>query len=56
VIYLGRSLLSIRGTFRPVTPMGSGVNMPVSKKVLVPPAKVATLLITASSVYKRAFI
>ena len=53
---LGRFLGSIRGTFRPITLIGSGVNMPISRGVLVPLANITALLITANNVYKYIFI
>jgi hypothetical protein len=56
VVCLGRFLGSIRGTFRPITPVGSGVDVPVGKGVLVPLASITTLLVTANNVYKHIFI
>jgi hypothetical protein len=56
VVCLGRFLGSIRGTFRPVTPVDSGVDMSVGRGVLVPPASVTASLVTANNVYKRIFI
>ena len=53
---LGRFLRSIKGIFRPVTPVGSGVDIPVDKGVLVPLASVVASLITANNIYKRMFI
>ena len=53
---LGRFLGSIRGIFRPVTPVGSSIDVPVGRGVLVPPANIAASLITANNVYKRIFI
>ena len=53
---LGRFLGSIKGIFRPVTPVGNGVNVPIDKGVLVPLASVAALLIIANNIYKRIFI
>jgi hypothetical protein len=55
-VCLGRFLGSIRGTFRPVTLVGSGVDMPMGRGVLVPPASVAILLVIANNVYKYIFI
>jgi hypothetical protein len=56
VVCLDRFLGSIRGTFRPVIPVGSSINMPISKGVLVPLASIAASLVTANNVYKRIFI
>jgi hypothetical protein len=55
-VYLGRFLESIRGTFRPVTLVNSGIDMPISKGVLIPLASIAVLLVIANNVYKRIFI
>jgi hypothetical protein len=48
--------MSIRDTFRPVILVGSGVDMPMGRGVLVPPASVTTSLVTASNTYKYMFI
>jgi hypothetical protein len=56
VVYLGRFLRSIRGIFRPITLVGSGVDVPMGRGVLVPLASVTTSLITANNIYKRIFI
>jgi hypothetical protein len=56
VVYLGRFLGSIRGTFRPVTPVGSSIDVPIGRGVLVPLASVAALLVITNNVYKRMFI
>ena len=56
MVCLGRFLESIRGIFRPVTPVGSGVVVPVGRGVLVPLASIAASLVTANNVYKRIFI
>ena len=53
---LGRFLGSIRGIFRPITLVGSGVDVPIGRGVLVPSASVATSLITANNIYKHMFI
>ena len=53
---LGRFLGSIRGIFRPIILVGSGVDVPVGRGVLVPLANIATLLVIANNVYKRMFI
>jgi hypothetical protein len=55
-VCLGRFLGFIRGIFRPVTPVGSGVDVPIGRGVLVPPASVTASLVTANNVYKRMFI
>jgi hypothetical protein len=56
VVYLGRFLGSIKGTFKPVTLVGSGVDVPVGKGVLAPLASVAASLVTANNICKRMFI
>jgi hypothetical protein len=56
VVCLGRFLRSIKGIFRPVTPVGSGVDVLISRGVLVLLASIAASLITANNVYKRIFI
>ena len=53
---LDRFLGSIRGTFRPIILVGSGVDVPIGRGVLVPLASVATLLVTTNNVYKHIFI
>ena len=53
---LGRFLGFIRGIFRPITLVGSGVDVPIGRGVLVPPANIAMLLVIANNVYKRIFI
>jgi hypothetical protein len=55
-VCLGRFLGSIRGIFRPITLVGSGIDVPIGRGVLVPLASVATLLVIANNVYKRMFI
>jgi hypothetical protein len=56
VVYLGRFLGSIRGTFKPITPVGSSIDVPIGRGVLVPLASIAALLVTANNVYKYIFI
>jgi hypothetical protein len=56
VIYLGRFLGSIKGIFRPITLVGSGIDMPISRGVLVPLASITILLVIANNVYKYIFI
>ena len=53
---LGRFLGSIKGIFRLVILIGSGVDMPIGRGVLVPLASVTALLVTANNVYKHIFI
>ena len=55
-MYLGRFLGSIRGIFRPITLVGSSIDVPIGRGVLVPLASVAVLLITVNNVYKHIFI
>jgi hypothetical protein len=55
-VCLGRFLGSIKGIFRLVTPVDSGVDVPIDRGVLVPPASVAASLVTANNIYKRIFI
>jgi hypothetical protein len=56
VVYLGRFLGSIKGTFRPIILVGSSVDMPVGRGVLVPLASIAILLVIANNIYKYIFI
>jgi hypothetical protein len=56
VVCLGRFLGSIKSTFRPVTLVGSSIDVPIGRGVLVPLASIATLLITINNVYKHIFI
>jgi hypothetical protein len=55
-VCLGRFLGSIRGTFRLVILVGSGVDVPIGRGVLVPLASVTTSLVIANNVYKHIFI
>jgi hypothetical protein len=55
-VYLGRFLGSIRGIFRPIILVGSGIDIPIGRGVLVPLASVAALLVIANNVYKYMFI
>jgi hypothetical protein len=55
-VCLGRFLGSIRGIFRLITLVGSGVDVPIGRGVLVPLASVAALLVMANNVYKYMFI
>jgi hypothetical protein len=56
VVCLGRFLGFIRGTFRPITLVGSGVDVSIGRGVLVPLASITTLLVIANNVYKYIFI
>ena len=56
MVCLGRFLRSIRGTFRPITLVGSGIDVPMGRGVLVPLASVATSLVIVNNIYKRMFI
>ena len=55
-MYLGRFLESIKGIFRPVTPVDSSIDISIDRGVLVPLASIVASLITANNVYKRMFI
>jgi hypothetical protein len=55
-VCLGRFLRSIRGTFRLITLVGSGVDMLIGRGVLVPLASIAASLVIANNVYKHIFI
>jgi hypothetical protein len=55
-MYLSRFLGSIKGTFRPITLVGSGIDMPIGRGVLVPLASITASLVIANNVYKRIFI
>jgi hypothetical protein len=55
-VCLGRFLGSIRGTFRPITLVGSGVDVPMGRGVLVPLVSIAVSLVIANNVYKCMFI
>jgi hypothetical protein len=56
VVCLGRFLRSIKGIFRPVILVDSNIDVPIGRGVLVPPASIAVLLVTANNVYKHIFI
>ena len=56
MVYLGRFLGFIRGTFRLITLIGSGIDIPINRGVLVPLASIITLLVTANNIYKYMFI
>jgi hypothetical protein len=56
VVYLGRFLRSIKGTFKPITLVGNSINVPIGRGVLVPLANITALLVTANNVYKHIFI
>jgi hypothetical protein len=55
-VCLGRFLGSIRGTFRPITLVGSGIDVPIGRGVLVPLTSVTISLVIINNVYKRMFI
>jgi hypothetical protein len=55
-VCLGRFLGSIKGTFRPITLVGSSIDVPISRGVLVPLANITALLVIINNVYKRIFI
>ena len=56
MVYLGRFLRSIRGTFRPVTLVGSGINVPIGRGVLIPLASITVSLVIINNIYKYIFI
>jgi hypothetical protein len=56
VVYLGRFLGSIRGIFRPIILVGSGIDVLIDRGVLVPLANVIASLVMANNVYKYMFI
>jgi hypothetical protein len=47
---------SIKGIFRPITLVGSSVDVPMDRGVLVPLASITASLVTANNVYKHMFI
>ena len=53
---LGHFLGSIRGTFRPIMSIDSGIDIPIGRRVLVPLINITALLVIANNVYKRIFI
>ena len=55
-MYLGRFLGSIKGIFKPITLVGSGIDVPIGRGVLVSLASVATSLVIANNIYKHIFI
>jgi hypothetical protein len=55
-VCLGRFLGSIKGTFKPITLVGSSIDMPIGRGVLVPLANITTLLVIANNIYKCMFI
>jgi hypothetical protein len=46
----------VRGIFRPIILVGSGVDMLIGRGVLVPLTSVTTSLVMASNAYKHMFI
>jgi hypothetical protein len=55
-VCLDRFLMSVGGIFRPIILVGSGVDMPISRGVLVPLASITASLVTVSNTYKHMFI
>jgi hypothetical protein len=55
-VCLSRFLGSIRGTFRPITPVDSSIDVSISRGVLVPLTNIAALLVITNNIYKRIFI
>jgi hypothetical protein len=55
-VCLDRFLMSVKGIFRPVMPVGSSIDVLISREVLVSPASVAASLVIVSNAYKRTFI
>jgi hypothetical protein len=56
VVYLGRFLGFIKGIFRPITLVGSSIDVLISRGVLVPLASITILLIIVNNVCKYIFI
>jgi hypothetical protein len=56
VVYLDYFLMFVRGIFRPIILVGSGVDMLIGRGVLVPLTSVTTSLVMASNAYKHMFI
>jgi hypothetical protein len=56
VVCLDYFLGSIKGIFRPITLVGSSVDVPMDRGVLVPLASITASLVTANNVYKHMFI
>jgi hypothetical protein len=48
--------MSIKGIFKPVILVDSGIGMLIDREVLAPPASVTTSLVIASNAYKHMFI
>ena len=53
---LGRFLGSIRGIFKPIILVGSGIDVPIGRGVLVPLASITASLVIVNNVYKHMFI
>ena len=53
---LGHFLGSIKGIFKPIILVDSGIDMPINRGVLVPLANIIILLIIANNIYKYIFI
>ena len=56
MVYLDYFLGSIRGIFRPIIPVSSGIDMLINKGVLVSLANITILLVIANNIYKCIFI
>jgi hypothetical protein len=56
VVCLGRFLGSIRGIFRPITLVGSSIDVPIDRGVLAHLASITASLVIANNVYKHMFI
>jgi hypothetical protein len=48
--------MSIRGIFKPIILVGSGIDVPIGRGVLVPLASITASLVIASNAYKYMFI
>ena len=56
MVCLDRFLGSIKGIFKPIILVGSSIDIPIGRGVLVPLASVTALLVIANNVCKRIFI
>jgi hypothetical protein len=48
--------MSIKDTFRPIILIGSGINVPINRRVLVPLINIIILLVIINNTYKHMFI
>jgi hypothetical protein len=55
-VCLGYFLGSIKGIFRPIILVDSGIDVLIGRGVLVPPANITASLVIANNVYKHIFI